>query len=520
MINYWWVTRPKRKLNSIPDILTIFADISLGQQWEGQRSTHLSLEEELEANGIKRVGERRDASGSGARTYRAWVQSLGLLFVSQETKQMYLTLAGEAILNGDPPVQILKEQVLKYQFPSPFSISRGVDVNRRFKIRPFRFLLRLLTDDRIMYLSGEEIAKVVIVQAENESDACYEDVVQKIINFRSFGDNSLEDDFIEKYCPHRSDTNLIDFAYRNLLDVANTMINWLDYTQLIFRDEGKIAILPEAKDEVDRILNDNSKMLTNWEQAENFQRKYGCDPKHSKDTRNLLNTKTITASVIAENKIKNAFIKHSLTKPISEITSEVIDVIAEESGFAVGTVSDVLNKLYPHGAIQSFMAEYFEMAFRGRDDATEFEKATNTIFHDVFHFESHHVGPIGLTPDVLILSDKAGYQALIDNKAYSKYSITNDHHNRMVHNYIGNISNYSESNLPIGFFTYIAGGFTPRIDSQIKGIYDETGVSGSVITVSTFIKMIERQQKEPYSHQSIRDIFSQNKQVDISMIGC
>ena len=85
----------------------------------------------------------------------------------------------------------------------------------------------------------------------------------------------------------------------------------------------------------------------------------------------------------------------------------------------------------------------------------------------------------------------------------------------MVHNYIGNISNYSESNLPIGFFTYIAGGFTPRIDSQIKGIYDETGVSGSVITVSTFIKMIERQQKEPYSHQSIRDIFSQNKQVDL-----
>ena len=71
MINYWFVSRPKRKLNSVPDILTIFADISLGQRWEGQRTKQRSLEDELEAKGIKRIGDRRDASGSGARTYRA-----------------------------------------------------------------------------------------------------------------------------------------------------------------------------------------------------------------------------------------------------------------------------------------------------------------------------------------------------------------------------------------------------------------------------------------------------------------
>lgn len=518
MINYWWVTRPKRKLNSVPDILTIFADISLGQQWEGQRTTHLSLEEELESKGIKRIGERRDASGSGARTYRAWIQSLGLLFIHEETNQMHLTLAGEAILNGEPPVAILKNQVLKYQFPSPFSISRGVDVNRRFKIRPFRFLLRLLSDSRIETLSTEEIGKVIIVQAENESDKCYEDVVNKILAFRSYGDNSLEPDFVEKYCPHRADTNLKDYAFRNLLDVANTMINWLEYTQLIYREDGRIAILPDAVSEVAEILNNNAPMLTNYNQQENFQRKYGCDPKHSKDLRNLLATKTITANVIAENKIRNAFIKLSLTKPISAITADVIDVIADEIGFSQTIVADTLQKLYPHGAIQSFMAEYFEMAFRSREDATEFEKATTDIFQNLFHFTAKHVGPIGKTPDVLILSDDAGYQAIIDNKAYSKYSINNDHRNRMVVNYIGNISRYSDTALPIGFFTYIAGGLAPKIDSQIKSIADETGVGGSAITVSTFIKMIEKQQQTPYSHESIRNIFSQNKQVQLQMI--
>ena len=48
MLNYWWVTRPKRKLDSIPEVLATFADISLNQEWEGQRTTQMALEEALE----------------------------------------------------------------------------------------------------------------------------------------------------------------------------------------------------------------------------------------------------------------------------------------------------------------------------------------------------------------------------------------------------------------------------------------------------------------------------------------
>ena len=66
------------------------------------------------------------------------------------------------------------------------------------------------------------------------------------------------------------------------------------------------------------------------------------------------------------------------------------------------------------------MTKYFEMAFKGRDEATEFEKATVELFQDVFGFEARHVGSIGLTPDVLLLSDENGYQAILDNKAYHK----------------------------------------------------------------------------------------------------
>ena len=67
MLNYWWVTRPKRKLNSVPEVLAAFADLSLNQEWDGQRDSHLAYEDALEAAGLKRKvkGATRRAEKQG-----------------------------------------------------------------------------------------------------------------------------------------------------------------------------------------------------------------------------------------------------------------------------------------------------------------------------------------------------------------------------------------------------------------------------------------------------------------------
>lgn len=229
MMNYWWVTRPKRRLNSVPEVLGTLAEVSLNQEWRGQRDTHLDLEEALEKAGLKRLGERRDQTGGGARTYQAWIFSLGLIFIQESTGQMKLTLAGEAIMNGASPVSVLKNQILKYQFPSAFSIGRGVDVSRRFRLRPFVFLLKLLCDPQIDFLTEEEIGKVVIVEAENETERCYLSVRDKILDFRERGDRSLPEDFFQQYAPRRGAVNPAH-PFSHLLDIANTCVNWLEYT--------------------------------------------------------------------------------------------------------------------------------------------------------------------------------------------------------------------------------------------------------------------------------------------------
>ena len=385
MLNYWWVTRPKRKLDSVPEVLAAFADISLNQEWTGQRGTQMAYEEALEKAGLKRVGARRDQSGSGGRTYGAWLVSLGLIFNQAETGNIKLTLAGEAIMNGESPVDVLKGQVLKYQFPSAFSLGRGVQVNERFRIRPFRFLLKLLSDDRLgRYLTQDEIAKIAAVDAVNETSAVYEAVLQKILLFREVGDACLDPDFFNLYKPGRGDVNP-DHPYSHLQDMANTMINWLEYTQLCKRNDDKqLVILDEKQTEVNEILASSPPFIDRPADHEFFQRKYGLDPKHRKDTRNLEKTKTVTARIIAEQKIRAAYIRISLAKPITGVTPGLIADITDETGITADLVEEILQKAYPHGSVGAFMASYFEMAFKGRDECTEFEIATTELFRDVF----------------------------------------------------------------------------------------------------------------------------------------
>lgn len=511
MINTWWVTRPKRKLDSIPEVLALIAEHSLDEQWSGERDTHLAVEKALEDAGLKRSGDRRDQRGGGARTYYAWLKSLGLVF--QYNGQMKLTLAGEAIINGDSPVSVLRGQVLKYQFPSSFSLSRNVEVNPQFKIHPFWFLLRLLRDMRLgYYLSQEEIGRVVIEEALNESDSTYEKVVRSILQYREDGAIQNVSEFVEIYGSTRDKPNP-ECPFRSFDDTANTFLNWLEYTQFVYRDAGKVAILPEKISEVDAIISRRLSFIERPEDEVFFQRKYGIDPKHDKDTRNLTQSSTITATVIAQNKVRSAFIAESLKRPIGRIDASLIDAISDQTGISERFVEETLYAFYPNGAISSFMNNYFQMAFKGREEATDFEKATCELFSSAFGFETHHVGPIGLTPDVLLISDGAGYQGIIDNKAYARYSISNDHHNRMVHNYIRGLRNYSDSPLPLSFFSYIAGGFSPSINGQISSIINETQVSGSAISVSNVISLVERNQTQTYNHKDLLRIFSLGRQV-------
>lgn len=290
MLNYWWVTRPKRKLDSVPAVLACCASVAQSCEWQGNIYTHRKFEEELEKRGLKKVGQRKDQRGGGGRTYFVWLSSLGLVFIQEKTGMVKLTLAGEAILSGDKPEKVLKNQVLKYQFPSPFSLSPSSSktrVTERFHIRPFRFLLKLLCDERLEgYLTQEEIGRVVVVEADNELTETYERVIARILEYREDGIASLSDDFFTQYAPSTGKVNIVH-PYSHLDDLANTLINWLDYTGLILRAEGRIQIAPGKESEAVSILADNTALIDGAENQESFQREYGLDLDNKEDLRSF-----------------------------------------------------------------------------------------------------------------------------------------------------------------------------------------------------------------------------------------
>ncbi len=288
MLNYWWVTRPKRKLDTIPEILACCAKVTKECEWKGNLYSHLAFEQALEDDGLKRPGERKDQRGGGGRTYYAWLFSLGLVYTEKATGQTRLTMAGEAIVSGKNPVETLANQVIKYQIPSPFSLSPAsakTRVTSRFSVRPFRFILRLLTDQRLnCELSQEELGRVVAVEAENETEENYEYVVKRILEYRENGIACLSETFFEDYAPSTGKVNIMH-PYSHLDDLANTLFNWLEYTQLISRSNGKIRLASDKLDDVKNILNDKSILIDHPEDQEYYQRQYGLDLYAKEDNR-------------------------------------------------------------------------------------------------------------------------------------------------------------------------------------------------------------------------------------------
>ena len=239
---------------------------------------------------------------------------------------------------------------------------------------------------------------------------------------------------------------------------------------------------------VDEFIQKNAKFIPHPELQENYIRAYG-KGNAAKDLRNFDRDNIKSQREIDEARIRKEYVLTALKTPVTGITEDIIERIVANTGIDEKIVEKFLIKNYPHGNIDDFFVSYKELAHMGRDGATEFELATCEMFKKIFHMEAKHVGPKGNTPDVFVESKEFGFCGIIDNKAYAKgYSILGDHKRVMEHVYIPEYKKYGETDLPLVFYSYIAGSFKKNIDSQIIDIYKNTGIKGSAMPVDLLIK--------------------------------
>lgn len=507
MLNYWMIPRPKRKLVAVVDVLAAFSFVTLAQQWQGQPETQLSFEEELERLQLKAPGPRRDQGGSGARTYESWLHSLGLIFKDSSHVQR-LTLAGEALLAGEAPVPIITNQLLRFQYPSSYSVRAGVNVNSRFRVHPFRFILELLRHPDIGTLSKAEMARFVITLGE--TDASVPEVVREILRFRAYGDSVLPPDFPDRY-PARTGIQTLEETLARLEDIANTFFNFIEYTQLVEREtpESPISIAPGREEDVDSILAQPVSFIQRPEDEEYFQRRFGLPPYCKKDTRRFEGT-SVTPQLLAMRMAKNAFLQLSGERPITRVSSEIVEEISRRTGIRQDIVYESLDGM-GRGALGAFEASYLDMARSGRDEARAFEEATQRIFGpDGLGLIAEHIGRRPLNPDILVLSDQEQASGIIDAKAYSSYSITNDHRNRMIHNYIPQFRSYARghTSYPLRFWGYVAGGLKPTVAATLSEMSAEAGIPGFAITAQNLLKLLRQHQVNPKTHRELIDLFA------------
>ena len=519
--NTWWVTRPKRSLVSVPLCLKVLADVAGGRVWSApDKHTELGVEQGLEDAGLKRPGKRRDQGGGGGRTYRAWLKSLGLVFMDDEDR-LQLTCAGQALIEGQAPLPILSEQVYKYQFPSAFSHAGPSAVDPRFQVRPFIFLLQLLLDQRLGGVLSErdEIALIVLCYGTSNRQETVDEVVGRILAFRERGLESLSGDYVKRFASTRSQEASFDKLAQNLGDVANTCANWLGFTQLIDVERGMWRIADGASVEAQEVVKTyaTKTLIRDWADEEKFQRRYGLLPGQRKDTRNLGgHVGAVSAGAIEEMRIDHAYLGLASTSVIARISPQVVDQVAAKTGISPARVEQVLTRKYPGGSAAWFMAQYVQLAFQSRDHATEFEAATTAIFRDVFGFKAQHVGPIPRRPDIVIASLEANYGALLDSKAYKAgYSATIGQQNRM-RDYIEDFPDYALSDAPLAFFAYVVSGTKATLRSQIQDIARLNGVPGAAITAAQLAAMVERHSAKRYTHEQIRQILSVNREVEMA----
>lgn len=524
--NHWFVSRQKRQLTTILPALIAFSDICVGEIWAGNTKLQLAFEDELQKRDITAHGKLRarkqNQGGGGIRTLFKQMKDLGLVFTEDENGKCRLTLIAEAIIKGDITfVDAMRLQLQKYQYPSAACWSGSGAVDHSFKVHPFQFILRLLRYAPLEnYLTTDELAYIVIHQAKSDNEMTFNAVSEAILAYRKNG--VLPAFIIDKVCvtneTHSEQVKSINDPQKTFYNIVNTFCNYLSLTQYIDRGYKTISIRNGKEHDVDAFIQTKPSFIPNPDLTENYIRAYGRGVA-AKDLRDFERDSHKSVRELNEARIRKEYVLLALKTPITGITSDIVEIITQNTGIDEKFVENFLIRCYPNGNISDFFLSYKEYAHMGKEGARDFELATCEIFKKIIKMRVKHVGSIGNTPDVFVESEEGQYCGIIDNKAYKNgYSITGDHSRVMKDVYIPNVNVYGEAKYPLAFFTYIAGSFGPNINSQIKVIHDSTGVCGSAMPVDLFINVVQDYAEKGYDHLTLRNIFSVNREIKLSDI--
>ena len=200
------------------------------------------------------------------------------------------------------------------------------------------------------------------------------------------------------------------------------------------------------------------------------------------------------------------------TEIVREVTWKVVDSVVNHTGLDRDLVEQTLRELIktPQDGMSQFLDRYQQMAFASRDEAIAFEKATASVLKDVFKLEARQLGQTGRVPDVEVWNDE--WLGIIDTKAYPLYTLESDHQLRMQASYLPRY--VGDGDRPrLMFFMYVAGGFAPSFNPNLRKIMSATGLRGSGIGIVPWVNLISKYPESRLGQSDLLELWSLGREI-------
>lgn len=455
--NVWFITRPERDPRFHADAVKALAKATnnFTTVWQSNRDAHKELERVLAARGLKRNNISND--GSGGRTWCAMLKTFSYCYIDHEG-YVKPTKVGQALIDGVKEYENVKKQILTFQIPNAYFLEKGFrpKFSSSFKIRPARFLIKLVQRPEIEhYVTKEEITYFVLTaQHDNQLDS----TIENILNFRVADDTSKEEmrQQIAIDYDHR-DRN--DHAARDYFqahsDVAHTFMLLCEYTGLVEYIRGDAILKIDAD-----LVKDANEVLTYYDERYPFNTRYLISSERMAQN-NGLDVDSYKASgygqiAPANNQLKYQNKIDSILKDLPNAYELPKENLLPRflSVFGPKDANKIVDNIISSNKIMNTIEPEFVETYLGELSPKDFELETKKVL-EAIGFNVVYQPKVNKTGTEIELFVSYGpYTGIIDTKYYqSGFPLSQNLANYMGSEYIKNYLNYGEN--PLSFFGYI-----------------------------------------------------------------
>jgi len=523
----WWLTRPVRTPIAHDQTLQVFAKVAAGKVWEGNKKLHFEFERELGKAGIKRERVSDVGRGSGGRTWASLLRAFGYWYPSETDRTVILTPVAEALIRGDRVKDHITKQIMCYQIPNAYFLFGAFreKPDPTFKFFPFRFLLNLLLDEELEYLTLDEIALFVVTAKTDDEFGKIKNAILYHRNLKEKDGRELKERIdlvkeIQRAYDHRRRKNahLDPKGYLDFVrDIANTFMINLGFIEGVGRGKGTIYVKQEQKSTTHKLLGffeKNYPFSSLYKISERaFAGHYGLELGKFKYSRKL-GPPVVTLQKKASLKIRKALDEIFLKRPTVETGAKLVDDIENKTGLKRELIHTILEEEYPKlitptlAISEQFIDSYMDAAKSGTK-WREFEDMTMRIFEELgFEVLPHLPAKLGEEIDGLVLDLEKGISGVLECKSGEVYTRTPRDRDLMLTTYLPNFEVYRtlEGVFKLDFFLYIVGGRF-KGESNLQEIVNRTHIRGSVIQARQLLLLLDLFRKRRITLAVLVDLF-------------